>query len=457
MMPEKGEFITNIMPERKVPEYVPPIPRRRFELVDGGKKHEETPKQARERYQKKRKIAVWSSLTALGVGGAVMGGLEAADQAGSQHPAVIGWQGFKEGVKQIGGKLLYSLGFNKEGQEVFADLEEEATLVTQAPAESQPVVEEAVPIAGETVPESTQETTPVATGEVGPVEDEGVTIPAIEGLKYDARTNTFFAIDGNTYGLEAETKAGIFIKDAFEFNGQMENSIGLRPEVIEILQQKYLEENKELKFPIPFNLEKDKGITMEIVKNEAANNAENLDNTRWKDFTVLGVNAPKDTIVYAPLKTSLNDQGWDGCGFNLFIQGVENCYFASTTIPTDLLEKILYKGSESIDWGYFSIAGQNMELLSSDINKDNLKNAIAGNNRIATDIGSQLFAIINSEPDKGLNNQFRGEFILNIDFTFFKFKDQDGKYVLDKDLQTGENIFLKLDKNISISILPAND
>ena len=325
------------------------------------------------------------------------------------------------------------------------------------------VEEEALTVAQEIIPETTtsvettaQETSPLNTEvvETGPIEYEGVTINPIEGLRFD--NGNFFAIDGNTYGLEAETKAGIFIKDAFEFNGQMENSIGLRPEVIEILQQKYLEENKELKFPIPFNLEKDKGITMEIVKNEAANNAENLDNTRWKDFTVLGVNAPKDTIVYAPLKTSLNDQGWDGCGFNLFIQGVENCYFASTTIPTDLLEKILYKGSESIDWGYFSIAGQNMELLSSDINKDNLKNAIAGNNRIATDIGSQLFAIINSEPDKGLNNQFRGEFILNIDFTFFKFKDQDGKYVLDKDLQTGENIFLKLDKNISISILPAD-
>jgi hypothetical protein len=326
---------------------------------------------------------------------------------------------------------------------------------------AKPVVEEAqttatIPTIIETTSPTTQETAPQTTETTpettGPIEYKGVMITPIEGLRFD--NGTFYFLKGNLYGGEVGTEAGKVIIDAFELNGEMEDSIALRPEIIEVLQMKYLEENRELKFPIPFNLEKDKGITMEVVKNEDANNAKNLNNTRWEDFTVLGVNAPKDTIIYASLKTSLNGQ-WDGCGFNLYIENVENSYFAGIAVPSYLLEKILYKGSENIHWGNFGIAGQNIELLPPDINKDNLKLAVAGDNRIATDIGSPLFKIINSEQNKGLSNLFRGEFILNVDFDFFKFKDQDGKYILDKELQTGKNIFLKLDEKIFISILPA--
>ena len=75
-------------------------------------------------------------------------------------------------------------------------------------------------------------------------------INPIEGLRFD--NGTFFAEAGNPYGLEAETKAGIFIKDAFELNGQMEKSIALDPKIIEYLQKKIMEEKNEFRYPLPF-------------------------------------------------------------------------------------------------------------------------------------------------------------------------------------------------------------
>ena len=52
--------------------------------------------------------------------------------------------------------------------------------------------------------------------DTSPIEDEGVIVPYIEGLKYDKETNTYYALKDNTYGLEVDTKAGVFVKDAFE-------------------------------------------------------------------------------------------------------------------------------------------------------------------------------------------------------------------------------------------------
>jgi len=322
------------------------------------------------------------------------------------------------------------------------------TETTQTPKTTASTVTETTsPIIQETVPPTTEAI------EVGPVEYEGVMINPIEGLRFD--NGNFFAQEGNPYGLEAETKAGVFIKDAFELNGQMENSIGLRPEVIEILQQKYLEENKELRFPIPFNLEKDKGITMEVVKDEIANNAENLNSIRWADFTVLGINAPKDTIIYAPLRTNMDDVKWGGCGLGLYSEGIENSYQATIVVLPSILDKILYAGKENIHRGYFNIAGQNIDLLTSSIKKDNL-NLSVFDNKIITDIGTPLFTIINNEPAVDSNISFKGEFILNIYFSFRKYKELDGEYIIDKEFQTGQDIFLKLEDSTSISILPAN-
>lgn len=94
---------------------------------------------------------------------------------------------------------------------------------------AKPVVEETqstvtIPTTIKTTP--TTETTPATTvapttTEAALIEYEGAIIPPIEGLRFDNQSGTFLAETGNPYGLEAETKAGVFIKDAVEINGVM--------------------------------------------------------------------------------------------------------------------------------------------------------------------------------------------------------------------------------------------
>jgi len=152
-----------------------------------------------------------------------------------------------------------------------AQADEQATAII----ETTPETKETQPLVKEETPPSTE------VKEAKPVEWEGIMINPIEGLRFD--NGSFFVLENNPYGLEAETKAGVFIKDAFEFNGEMENSIGLRPEVIEVLQQKYLEENKELKIPVFINLEESKDVKINLLTNEASN--EDLKKVSPKDST----------------------------------------------------------------------------------------------------------------------------------------------------------------------------
>jgi hypothetical protein len=201
--------------------------------------------------------------------------------------------------------------------------------------------------------------------DTNPVEDEGVLVPYIEGLKYDKDNNTYYALVDNPYGLEADTKAGAFIKDSFEFNGVMENSISLRPEVIYFLQNKILNESKELKFPIPFDLEKNKGITMEVLDNESANKNKSWDNYRAEDFTLLAINTPKDTIFYSPLKTKIEDSL---TGLNVFEEKDISVNNFQLTIPKDLKERIFYKQSERIDWAYLYLTVRKSNILITPIN-----------------------------------------------------------------------------------------
>lgn len=315
----------------------------------------------------------------------------------------------------------------------------EATTETIAPVET-------------TTQETTQETTPPTTEvvETGPVEYEGVMINPIEGLRFDK--GTFFALEGNPYGLEAEIKAGVFVKDAFEFNGQMENSIGLRLEVIKVLQQKYLEENKELKFPIPFDLEKNKRITMEVVENEDAYT--NVDVKRAEEFTLVAINTPKDTVFYSPIKTKIEDRY---TGINVSEDKEYSLSLFQLTIPADFREKIFYKQSERIDWAYMSLKVRNADIIITPI-KDT-----SGGFQSETDFGLPLFKIIddldpNSQKDSELDQIFHGKYLLNFSYTVEQvfYNEENKKYEVRFVLETGENIFLNLN-DIKVSFLTAND
>lgn len=306
----------------------------------------------------------------------------------------------------------------------------------------------------ETIPETTAiETTAITEViDTNPVEDEGVTVPYIEGLMYGKDTNTYYALVDNPYGLEADTKAGAFIKDSFEFNGVMENSISLRPEVIYFLQNKILNESKELKFPIPFDLEKNKGITMEVLDNESANKNKSWDNYRAEDFTLLVINTPKDTIFYSPLKTKIEDSL---TGLNVFEEKDISVNNFQLTIPKDLKERIFYKQSERIDWAYLYLTVRKSNILITPINNTSY------GFQSETEIGMPLFKIIDnldksSQTDTNLDQLFRGKYLINFWYTFEQVtynedtKANEYKFVLD----TGKNIFLNLN-NTKISILPA--
>jgi hypothetical protein len=303
--------------------------------------------------------------------------------------------------------------------------------------ETQPVVEEAASPEVE---------------EAKPIEWEGIVIIPIEGLRFD--NGAFFAQGNNPYGLEVETKAGVFIKDAFKFNGEMENSIGLRPEVIKVLQQKHLEENKELRFPIPFNLEKNKDIKMELLENKYNNEAEHLDKYRLDKYTFWGITLPKDTIIYAPLDTKITSE-WDGCLLGNYIQGRNDCHSFSLRKTSGSNEEIFYKGVERIDWWEVNIFTQGSELLISfiKVNKE-------GYNQTETDIGVPL-SVIKNEPDPELDFYFKWgnpdvkNLSANMFFHFrqYEYDEKKDKYLLSKELETGEDIFLEMNK-IKISIFP---
>ena len=189
---------------------------------------------------------------------------------------------------------------------------------------AKPVIEEAqttatIPTTIETTSPTTQEIVAPTTETIPPaIEYEGVIIHPIEGLRFDNQSGTFLAKVNNPYGLEAETKAGEFIKDAIEINGALKNSIALRPEVIEYMQKKIMEENKEFRYPLPFDLQKAKGIKITEIEDKSLANDPKLKDVLWDKSEMLAIsNISLGTIVYSPASTprlgivvtpSMNDQ-----------------------------------------------------------------------------------------------------------------------------------------------------
>jgi len=290
-------------------------------------------------------------------------------------------------------------------------------------------------------PETTTPTTEVV--ETGPVEYEGMIINPIEGLKFDK--GTFFALEGNPYGLEAKTKAGIFIKDAFEFNRQMENSIGLRPEVIEVLQQKYLEENQELKIPVFIDLEKNKDVKINLLTHEVNN--EDLRKLSPKDFTSLAIDVPDGTIIYAPLKTDYTEQFSGVAIIDWKDEKYPNHYDVSFTIPEEIRNKIIFDNSQRIVYGLLVMVVKNVELLVSDEIKD--KN---GWIRSSSEVGTPFFKI---NKDSG-KNDLPIPIDVHLMFEDVAYNSNTERNELSFYLSTAENILLEVNKT-KVFILPAND
>jgi hypothetical protein len=232
----------------------------------------------------------------------------------------------------------------------------------EQPAVEEVQADEQTTVIIETTPE-TQETQPVVeeaaspeVEEAKPVEWEGIMINPIEGLRFD--NGAFFAQENNPYGLEAETKAGVFIKDAFELNGQMENSIVLRPEVIEVLQKKALEEDNKFLFLLPFDFKKNKKIKIKEVEDASLKFSETIQKIKWAPPKVFLVsNIPLGSILSSPVNSD---------NFMIRKNTDDSFIFGFKNLVDTSINNLTFEGKK-IDSVELSLCVNGIDLLSEEL------------------------------------------------------------------------------------------
>jgi len=324
----------------------------------------------------------------------------------------------------------------------------------EATAEEQGVEEQEEEKGEVTIPsetkEETQETTPeTEVIDTSPVEDEGVLVPYIEGLKYDAEANTYFAGASNPYGLEVGEKAGVFVKDAVEINGVMENSIALRPEVIEFLQKKALEEEEKFLFPLPIDSINAKGVKINEVKYIFADQNPDFNET------ALAILFPLGSKIYASLTTETFGPGTGVYIVNSSSKPEDGWYGFEFIIADNIRENIYFEGLEHIDSA--RLGGQFQgAILSQDVFPEEVKTGARPTYK-SVKVGTPLAQII-SPPKEDLR-QFFSDFCsmeLSLSLKQVKFGNTAEENKVEKYINTVKGIILQ-QGDIKISILPAND
>jgi len=169
--------------------------------------------------------------------------------------------------------------------------------------ETKPPEITSLPVVSETTPSTTAQETVSPTTETTPqtVEYKGSVFALPEGSEANLQTGEILALVGNPYGVEAKTKIGQCIKDAFELDGKMVNSEALIPPVIEYMQKKIMEENKEFKYALPFY--PDKGIKITEIENKY--NSPTYTKVLWNEPKKLAISGiPLGAEIYSPVSTS---------------------------------------------------------------------------------------------------------------------------------------------------------
>jgi len=205
-----------------------------------------------------------------------------------------------------------------------------------------------------------QETTPetIEAVETGPVEDEGVTIPSIEGLRYDEESNLFLTEADNPYGLGSGEKAGVFVKDAVEINGSMESFIGLKPEVIELIQR-----SEDFKYPFFIDLESAKGIKIQEIKNTKLDDAYKSRGVFWDNNNKLEISdIPVGTKIYSPVTTPYFLIWDNNCGLENAAGLTEYSIHWGIYHSNFYKEKLLFK-EENFDVADLGFGGIGLNLL----------------------------------------------------------------------------------------------
>jgi len=322
--------------------------------------------------------------------------------------------------------------------------------------EKAPVIEQQEEKGQETVSSETTETgketikgetLPVVEETPEEIEWEGVVINPIEGLRFD--NGTFFAEVGNPYGLETETKAGVFVKDAVEINGVMENSIALRPEVIEFLQKKALEEEEKFLFPLPIDSINAKGVKINEVKYIFADQNPDFNET------ALAILFPLGSKIYASLTTETFGPGTGVYIVNSSSKPEDGWYGFEFIIADNIRENIYFEGLEHIDSA--RLGGQFQgAILSQDVFPEEVKTGARPTYK-SVKVGTPLAQII-SPPKEDLR-QFFSDFCsmeLSLSLKQVKFGNTAEENKVEKYINTVKGIILQ-QGDIKISILPAND
>jgi len=209
----------------------------------------------------------------------------------------------------------------------------------------------------------------VAYKEAPVVEEQIVGKQVIEGLRYDEEFNAFFAQEANPYNLEIGEKAGVFVKDAVEINGIMKSFIGLRPEVIKVLQKKTIEEEKEFRYAFPIDLESAKGIKIKEMGFTRLDDAYKLSGVFWDNNSYLEVsNIPVGTKIYSPVETSyflIYDNNWG----EKDPSKSSNYALHFEVFTPEVYKDLLFK-NEKFDVADLQIRGLGLSLLPSGIEKN---------------------------------------------------------------------------------------
>jgi len=325
----------------------------------------------------------------------------------------------------------------------------------EAPAvvEEQQEEEGEVTIPSETK-EETNETPPVVEEEPQKaVEWEGITINPIEGLRFD--DGSFYPID-NRYNIPLNTEAGKVIIDAFEFNGKLENTYAFRPEFIEALHNKILNEEGQILVPLPIDFTETRGVKIDKVKYMH----DDEDKYPFKDTSLL-INAPMGTKIYSPLRTT--ETGYPDSGFGASDSSSEpNDGFYSFYFGSDLginanpnveefTNPFKYEGFE-VPLPHVVVWCQGVELSPQTFQGGNIevhplnKGGFGG----SSEFGTELAEII-SQPKQELGQPPFFSDICSAEM--YLLIDEFGK---NKRKVDAENIILEID-GIKVSILPVHD
>ncbi|MCG2788399.1 MAG: hypothetical protein L6405_00410 [Actinomycetia bacterium] len=311
---------------------------------------------------------------------------------------------------------------------------------------------------------STEITSIIEEKESGPVEDKGIIVPEIEGLYYDKETNIFSTLADNNYGLDADVKVGVFIKDAFELNGIVESSICLIPEIIKDLQESNLYKTHEFQFPIPFDLVRTNSLIMNVDPIEL-----NYDDPEKKDYyldkyTHLQIKIPDNTLLYAPIETKITDE-WNGCIINnKSFEEYKDSHQNTMRLTLNSTDQLKYKEPDEILGAHITINEINNCISSFAMSPDDIKKYDNPNPsgppwyKTETKIGTPLL-LLNNEYEKNYNSfPLDIKPCLEMFFNVYKvgFDEERQWYKVIKNLETVENVFLEI-KNIKVSVIASDN